>query len=199
MSYFARIQALNAMAAAIRTETMKLETSVPKPGTHSHDTLARKIEDWQQSITVAERNIKSASHFNHMVHRKARFGPGSYAAGQRLRSKEANLAQVREAVFDVAEAMTDLLARYFAGPNAGQRGMEGLKHAIKRLSQQSGDEVDFSLGMERASVEAQVRVMADSLPLGAQKPFNPGGIIDVFTLILAYFVLLKSLRQDKAA
>lgn len=196
MKYFARIQALNSMAAEIHLETMKLDTSVPKPGTRAHSVLFGRIDHWQQSVEVAMRDIKSASHLNHMIHDKNRFGPGSYSAGQRLRSKEAELAEVRKAAFEVASALADLIDRYYAGPTGAQRGMEGLKSALKRLTNKEGSE-NFGFEQEEGRIQSEIRSLSEELPPTAPKTFNPSTVVDVFTLILACFVLLKAVRDRK--
>ena len=197
MSDFARLSQLKRLKSDIVAETLKLSVSHPKPGTHGWSVLEQKIAGWERTINLFNRNLKSRSHHAHMVASQSRFGPGAYAANQRLKSAESSIDTERQTLLDIAVALNDLVIALYGGPGPGQRALEGLKHAVKQLmtSNSAGD--DLSLGPSGQSMQMQIVTARDALPSGGPVggPQMPQ-VVDLFTLVLAYFVLLKALRKS---
>ncbi len=193
VSHQAKLFALQNLYSQIESERVKLLGSMPKPQTHGHNEVERKIETWKQTIKNVERDLKSQSHFNHMVHQQNRFGPGSYSAGQRLASQESNVAELSDALGKVAVALVDLITTLYGGPAGEARALEGLKHALNNWMKAAKNTEQGMMGAAPQELTATVRQLESQMPRGGT-PTGPG-VIDIFTLILSFFVLIKSLNK----
>ncbi len=195
MGHEAKLFALNTLAGQIDSERIKLTGNPPKPDTHGHNEVERKIEGWQQTIQNVQRDLKSQSHFNHMVHEKQRFGGDSYAAGQRLMSQENNVAQLSDALGKVALALLALEAALRDGPNAETRALDGVKHALNNWLKAAKNSDAGVTGAAPQDVQAMVRQLETQMP-GGGATATPG-VIDIFTLLLSMIALIKTKYTKK--
>ena len=194
MGHEAKLFALNNLAMQIDSERIKLLPGSPTPDNHSHNELERKIAAWEQVIRNTQRDLMTQSHFNHMVHSHERFGGNAYAAGQRLQSKEANIAELSDALARVAIALAALNAALWGGPNGQVRALAGLGRVLGNWQKAAKNSDEGLFGAAPQEVQATIRQLETQIPQG-QMPSTM--VIDIFTLILSLFVLLKSMRDDK--
>ena len=193
MAHQAKLFALSNLANQIESERIKLQGNPPKPGTHEHDMLLAKAADWERIIANIRRDLKSQSHFNHMVYQQNRFGDGSYAAGQRLKSQDRNVAELSGALADVAKRLAKFVQTLWDGPNAATRALDGLDHALSNwLDAMKQSEQDV-LGPVPQDLQASVRQLEAQLP--QDNVITPPGLIDIFTVLLSLVVLIKSQRK----
>ena len=193
MGHEAKLFALNNLAGQIEAERVKLLGSVPKPGSHSHNEIERKIDGWTLTVQNLQRDLKSQSHFNHMIHQQNRFGAGSFAAGQRLQSQDRNVAQLSDALGRVATALADLIQTLWEGPNGQTRAMEGIKRVLSNWQKAAKQSEQGIMGAAPQELQATVRQLESQMPRSPAQ--SPTGVVDIFTLILSFFVLIKSLKQ----
>ena len=194
MGHEAKLFALHNLAMQIDSERISLLPASPTPGNHSHNELERKIAAWEQVIRNTQRDLKTQSNFNHMVHSHERFGGNAYAAGQRLQSKEANVAELSDALVRVALALADLNLALWGGPNGQVRALEGLKRVLSNWQKAAKNSDQGIMGAAPQDVQTTIRQLETQFPQG-QMPST--AIIDIFTLILSLFVLMKSMRNDR--
>ncbi len=196
MNHEGRLIALRHMKGAIVGARLKLLPGPPKENTASHNTLLRQIDGWTLTIKGVERDLKSQSHFNHMLHRAEKGGANGYSANQRLASKEGNVAQLRAALDDVSDALIDLTQTLWDGPNGGARALEGLKTALKNITKHGGDGDDgISFGPATGDLQATIRQLEPHMQDGGAGGMTP--VVDYATLILAMFVLIKHVLSRK--
>ena len=194
MGHEAKLFALNNLAMQIEGERLKLLGGTPAPGGNSHNELERKIAAWDQVIRNTARDLKSQSHFNHMVHGQERFSANSFAAGQRLKSAEGNVAQLSDALGRVAMALADLTNTLWQGPNGQVRAMEGLKRVLSNWQKAAKHSQDGIMGAAPQELQATVRQIESQMPRGGMP--TPG-VVDIFTLILSLFVFIKTMNKDR--
>lgn len=175
-------------------ERLKLLASVPTPGSNSHNELNRKIAAWEQVIQNIARELKSQSHFNHMIHGQNRFGQGSYSANQRLKSSESNVAQLSDALARVSLVLADLTDLLWAGPNGQVRAMEGFKRALSNWQKSAKHSQEGIMGTAPQELQASVRQTETHLPRGGMPA---PGIVDIFTAILSLFVFIKTINKNR--
>ncbi len=193
MGHEAKLFALQNLVSQIENERIKLLGGVPKPHTHGHNEIERKIEGWKQTIQNTERDLKSQSNFKHMVHQHERFGAGSYAAGQRLNSQESNVAQLSDRLGKVAMSLVGLMKALHDGPDGTVRALEGMEHVLSNWLAGAKNTDQGIMGAAPQELQVTVRQLESQLPKDGAPPAP--GIVDIFTLILAYFVLIKSLSK----
>lgn len=193
MGHEAKLFALQNLVSQIENERIKLLGGVPKPHTHDHNEIERKIEGWKQTIQNTERDLKSQSNFNHMVHQHERFGAGSYAAGQRLNSQESNVAQLSDRLGKVAMSLVGLMKALHGGSDGTVRALEGMEHVLSNWLAGAKNTDQGIMGAAPQELQVTVRQLESQLPKDGTPPAP--GIVDIFTLILAYFVLIKSLSK----
>lgn len=193
MGHEAKLFALSNLASEIENERVKLLSNMPKPGSHSHNEIKRKIERWQQAIKNVQRDLKSQSHFNHMIHQQNRFGPGSFSANQQLKSREGNVAQLSDALYKVAMALAELMQALVDGPNAETRALEGIKRALSDWQKSAKSQEEGMMGPAPQELQTTIRQLESQMPRGTA--LSAPGVIDIFTLILSLFVLLKSQKK----
>ncbi|MFA5538052.1 MAG: hypothetical protein WCZ72_11190 [Gemmobacter sp.] len=160
--------------------------------------LLGEIEGWKQSIRLWQQGIRSSAQRSAMIHAHNRFGPGAYSAGQSHRSQMQNLRKLHQATLRTAAELTGLIRDLVAG-NPVADALEGIAHALSNLMD-SGPVSDADL--EAMGLGAQGQVITASIrqidpASGADLRPGPGQGLDVFTLLLALFTLLKAVQQKR--
>ncbi len=198
MSHQTKVFGLRALASQIDNERIKLLGDMPKPNTAAHMALQRKIDGWNQTYDNVTRDLKSRSHFNHMIHNQNRFGAHAFQANQRLQSQEANVKELANELARVALAIARLTKALAAGDGPEKRAFEAMEHALSNWMDSVKHSQDGVMGQMPANVKqcfSEVQVHA-SKPTQPKMIPGPGGV-DIFTLILAYFVLIKAMAKNK--
>lgn len=197
MSHQAKIIRLEQLARAIQSEAVKILAGAPDSRKFAHTQLAAKIEGWEQAVKIVQRDMKSRSHFNHMVHAHNSGGPGGYAADQRLKSGEENVKKISQALDKVIDALGQLSDNFFGGDNAETRALKGIAHALKNWSKTTKHTETGMIGMTAPrDVQATIQQAKPFIPHGSPGMAAPG-MIDVFTILMAYFVFMKALTKKK--
>ena len=195
MSHQAKIIRLEHLATVISNEAVKILPGAPDPRKHAYAQLAAKIEGWEQTVKLVQRDMKSQSHFNHMVHAHTKGGAGGYAAGQRLKSGEENVKQVSQALDKVIAALAQLSDQFFAGDNAETRALKGIAHALKNWSKTVKHTETGMIGTPAPrDVQATIQQAKPFIPHGSPGMAAPGGL-DIFTMVLAYIVFIKAMSK----
>lgn len=195
MSQQAKVIRLEQLAVAITNEAVKILPGAPDPRKLAHAQLAAKITGWEQSIKLVQRDMKSQSHFNHMVHAHTKGGPDSYAADQRLKSGEANVKQISNALDKVIAALSQLSDQFFAGDNAETRALKGIAHALKNWSKTAKHTESGMVGSTAPrDVQATIQQAKPFIPHGTPGMAAPGGL-DIFTILIAYVVFIKAMTK----
>ncbi len=200
MSFQNKLFSITTLASQIEAARLALPGDRPKPGDAAFVALQRKIDGWEQTVKTIQRNLKSQSHFNHMVHQHNRFGAGAFAAKQRLNSQENNVAALMRELLRAAASLSALNRDLYAGGPAEQKIMEAIAQAMDNWQAKAKTEKDFSeLSLAPPQVtnalrEVQVSASSD-LPVGApQAQFTAPGIDTVIIALLTLIALLKSKR-----
>ena len=197
MSHQAKVIRLEQLAFTIRSETIKILPGALDSRKLPHKQLAEKITGWEQAIKLVQRDMKSQSNFNHMIHRHNPGGPKDFDAGQRLKSGQDNVKQISDALNKVIEALDELSAQFHGGDNAETRALKGIGAALKNWSKTAKHSETGIIGTAApANTQATIQQAKPFLPQGAPGMSGPG-TIDAFTLVLGVFVLLKSLSKKK--
>lgn len=197
MNYEANAIYLRQMKAQITTTSMSLDADPIKSGTHSFNQLIAKISEWERRIELMRRDLKSQAHHNAAAFSRNRFGPSSYSAKQSFTSKTQNIETLRTAIFEVAHALAVLLEKLHAGGSPEKKALEGMKHAVNNIMKDHKSGQEFGLGGKEQVLTASVRQL-ESGAGGPPSQMQPGGIIDIFTLVLSYFALIKAMRNRKS-
>ncbi len=203
MGHEARVIAFRRMSDAIKAERRAIDA----PGTTDRAALQARMEGWKMQVRTAERDLVSQSNFNAMGYARGRHGPDAYAAGQRYRSKERNVATLYSASIEVAQALGDLyvaLRRDDGGggmidkdAEAALKGFEQGLGNLSKLAASHGAPPAYSLQGQEQILTASIRQL-DRSTGGGGAPIVPGaGIVDAFTLILSCFALIKALRRRR--
>jgi hypothetical protein len=197
MSHQAKVIHLEQLATTIRRETIKILPGAPDPSKLAHKQLAEKIAGWEQTIKLVQRDLKSQSHFNHMVHRHQPGGPKDFQANQRLQSGQANVKQISDALEKVIAELDNLSAQFFGGDNAETRALKGISAALKNWSKTAKHTETGIIGTAApTNTQATIQQAKPFLPHSAPGMSGPGAI-DAFTLVLGTFVLLKALLKKR--
>ncbi|MBB5722926.1 hypothetical protein FHS72_002562 [Loktanella ponticola] len=197
MSHQAKVIRLEQLALTIRSETIKILPGALDSRKLAHKQLAAKIDGWEQSIKLVQRDMKSQSNFNHMIHRHNPGGRKDHDAGQRLKSGEENVKLISNALDKVIDALEELSAQFHGGDNAETRALKGIGAALKNWSKTAKHSETGIIGTPApANTQATIQQAKPFLPQGAPGMTGPGAI-DAFTLVLGVFVLLKSLTKKK--
>jgi len=197
MSHQAKVIRLEQLAVTIRSETIKILPGALDSRKLPHKQLAEKITGWEQAIKLVQRDMKSQSNFNHMIHRHNPGGPKDFDAGQRLKSGQDNVKQISDALNKVIEALDELSAQFYGGDNGETRALKGIASALKNWSKTAKHSETGIIGSPApANTQATIQQAKPFLPQGAPGMSGPG-TIDAFTLVLGVFVLLKSLSKKK--
>lgn len=196
MSHQTKLFGIRRMAQDIERERVKLLGGAPGKDSAEFIALTGKIDAWQLRFEAIKKDLKSQSHFNHMMHRKQRFSPNAYAAGQQLRSKEANVRELSLALADMEAKLRDLIVALFGGKGGAVAALEAIGHVMGNWLQSSKHSGEGLLGPAPAQLQGTVAEIRSHTP----GPSPAGGtppmpVVDLFTLILAYFALLKSLSR----
>lgn len=196
MSHQTQLFGLRALAGQIDAERIKLMGDRPKPGDAAHIALQRKIDGWTLQITGIEKDLKSRSHFNRMIYETNRFGAHGYAAKQSFNSKEGNVRALSDALAAVARVLVTLITDLYAGPGGEERALKGMEHALSNWLESVKHSEEGVMGAVPFNVQNAVQEVQVRATQPADGPTMPApGVVDIFTLILAYFVLLKSLNK----
>lgn len=195
MSHQAKVIHLEQLALAIKNEAVKILPGAPDSRKLAHKQLAAKIEGWEQTVKLVQRDMKSQSHFNHMVHTHTKGGMDGFAADQRLKSGEANVKQISDALDKVIAALAQLSDQFFAGDNAETRALKGIAHALKNWSKSAKHTETGMIGATAPrDVQATIQQAKPFMPHGTPGMVGPGGL-DIFTMVLAYFVFIKAMSK----
>lgn len=196
MSHQTQLFGLRALAGQIEAERIKLMGDRPKPGDSAHIALQRRIDGWKMQIVGIEKDLKSRSHFNRMIYDNNRFGDHAYAAKQSFNSKEGNVRELSSALAAVAQVLVTLITDLYAGPSGEERALKGMEHALSNWLQSVKHSEEGVMGAVPFNVQNTVREVQVRAAQPAEGPMMPApGVVDIFTLILAYLVLLKSLNK----
>jgi len=196
MSHQTKLFGIRALASQIESERIKIIGILPEQGKAAFGALEQKIDGWKRTIETIQRDLKSQSNFNHMIHQKERFGDHAFAAGQRLKSGEANVKELSDALADVAVKLQDLIDALWGGKPGEARALDAMKHALGNWLKTTKHSEQGVMGKAPTNLQttvAEVRAQVPTPPAGPPAP----GVVDIFTLILAYFVFVKSLTKKK--
>ena len=195
MSHQMKLFAIRALGDQIEAERIKIMGIMPEQGKAAFQSLEAKIDGWKARIEAVQKDLKSQSHFNHMIHQQNRFGAGAYAARQSFQSREGNVKELSDALGDVAAKLQDLIAALWGGKPREARALEAMKHALGNWLKTTKHTEQGVIGQPAPhQLQATVQEIRSQVPQGPAGPPAPG-VVDIFTLILAYFVLLKSLSK----
>lgn len=198
MNYEAQVIQLRRMKNEIVTARLGLSTNPVQPNSHGLDKILAQAAGWDNKIRLIQRELKSRSHHNAMVMGQNRFGATRHAARQSFDGKQKNLQTLYNATLEVAHELTHLVQQAHGGAGPTQRALEGIKSALQNLSRQGGDpqSESFGLGGQEQVITATVRQLERDfqVPPGSMPA---SGIVDVFTLLLSYYVLLKTLKKNQ--
>lgn len=198
MGHETELYGIRKLSNQIEAERVKLLGDTPTKHTASYDALEQKITDWERRFVdlkqIWERTLKSRSHFNHMMYRTQRFEANAYAARQRLESREANVAEVSKAVAELERRLRDLLHAFLSG-NASKTALDAIGGVIENHMKtcHESDGLTSIPTMPLQNAVAEIRADTGHQPAAGGGPAFP--VIDIFTLILAYFALLKKLSK----
>lgn len=197
MSHQTQLFGLRALAGQIEAERIKLLGDLPKPGDAAHMALMRRIDQWKGQISGIEKDLKSRSHFNQMIYDKNRFGADAYSAKQRFNSREGNVRELSNALAQVARVLMGLIKVIYDGPGGEERALNAMEHALSNWLDSVKHSQEGVMGPVPFQVTNTVQeIQVRTAPAEAPPALIPGpGGVDIFTLILAYFVLLKSLHK----
>ncbi|WP_226780900.1 glycoside hydrolase family 127 protein [Oceaniglobus trochenteri] len=198
MSHETRLFALRRLRDEIRAETKT--RALAAEGTHD-PALAAKVDRWIQQVAAAQKQIKSGHHLNALQFEQMRFAAdrsARHSAAQRFRSRDANLAALQRATVEVAQALGALLAQKGAEKNDLAKAVEAIGKSLEKImkSIDTGATAtqDFGLGQQEQTITASVRQLerTTGTPTGTAAGLP---VIDLFTLILAYFAMIKAMRR----
>ena len=189
------IRHMTAEIAAERTRllTNPVEIGPGKP-TAELDRLALRIARWRSQLLLWQRQIRSAASLNDMIFDKARHGPGARPARDSHRGKAQALAGLRDAGLEAAQEIDGLIRDILRGPGPAAAALNAMSDALETLLKARAA-MPETLDL-RALPEGQAVITAMTRASPSPDPvFPPTGSVDLFTLILGYFVLLQALRK----
>lgn len=190
------IRQMTAEIAAERTRLISspIEIGPGKP-TAELDRLAARVERWRTQLQLWQRQIKSAAALNDMIFDKARHGPGARPARDSHRGKAQALDGLRDAALEAAREIDGLIRDIFRGPGPQAVALSAISDALEALMKARTampETLDLrGLPEGQAVISAMTRVSPSPGPV-----LPPTGAVDLFTLILGYFVLLQALRKS---
>lgn len=196
MNHQAKIIGMRRLAHSIEAERIKIMAGVPDKTTHAHVELTQKIESWQRTFLALTKELKSQSHFNHMIYEKNRFSSNAHAARDRFRSGQHNVQELSQALLDVEQSLRNLAAAFFGGKGGAAAALEGIAHVMGNWQEATKHSKEGLTGQAPSQLQAAVVEVRAHLP--SQSPAMPApGVIDIFTLILAYFAFIKSHARNR--
>lgn len=199
MNYEANVIALRRMANGVAAERVALGINPIQEGTHAHNQLMTRIDGWERQLLLIQRQLRSSSNLNALVYETQRFGENSYAARQSYQDKEGNLSGLCQATLTIAEEIRELLIALGGGPGGARASIDTLGKSLKKIAENLGESGDdaFSLGGQGREITATVRQLEREFG-GAPGTVPASTIVDVFTLALSLFALVKVLKNRKA-
>lgn len=198
MGHETELFGIRKLSNQIESERVKLIGDTPSKHSAAYDALEQKITDWERRFVdlkhTWERTLKSRSHFNHMMYQTQRFGANAYSERQRLQSREANVAEVSKAVVELERRLRDLLYAFTSG-NGSKTALDAIAGVIENHMKTSHqpDALARIPTMPLQNAIAEIRADTGQHPAAGGAPVFP--VVDIFTLILAYFALLKKLSK----
>lgn len=186
-----QIERLKRLAQEIGVEEMKAAMANHDKGKHGYNQVVDKIKGWVDVVTLAEKQLKTRSHFNNMMHDQNRFGAGAHSAKQRHASHAGNIQKVDDALKLVINALVKLINTLDGNSdNEETRALKAMSHALGNwLKMAKNTEVGIYTGAPQA-VQATITQAQPWMPPGPAQV--PGfGTINGFTLVLAICILLK--------
>ncbi|MCK0148525.1 hypothetical protein MWU54_00685 [Marivita sp. S6314] len=200
MNHQGQLIRLKRLTNDIVNERIALMGGAPGARTGKHAELAQKIDAWSQTVeeltAALGRSLKSRSHFNHMVYQQQRFSPHAYSARQSFQSKEANIRDVSQALMDLEEALRDLMSAFFTGNGPEAKALEGIADVMSNWMKRVKHADEGIMGPVPVQLQTAVVQAYEQSPAGGARSAPPT-VIDIFTLLLAYIVLLKSFNKSK--
>ena len=198
MNYESRLISLKRLKSQIQEATK----SRAMDATKSYDAgLSSKVEGWTQQIAIAQKQIKSGHHLNALQFGQMRFAQdrsARYGARQRFHTKDRQLETLYILTVEIALALGDFLAQKGPEKNAESVALEAiaksLEKIMKSISTDSQTMQEFGLGSEQQTITASVRQLERTSPGPATTP-GVMPVLDLFTLILAYFAFIKAMRK----
>jgi hypothetical protein len=186
------------MTAEIAAERTKLITSPieigPGKPTAELDRLAGRIERWRAQLLLWQRQIKSAASLNDLILDKAGRGPAARPARDSHRGKAQALDGLRDAALGAAREIDGLIRDIFRSPGPEAAALNAMSDALDSLMQ-AREAMPVTLDL-RGLPEGQAVISAMTKVSPSPQPvFPPTGPVDLFTLILGYFVLLHALGK----
>lgn len=195
MNHEANVIYLRQMKNQIRDVRLKLAASPVQAHSLEFHKIIAQHGIWENKLKLIQRDLKTQSHHNTMLMRQNRFGTGAFAAHQRFGNKTANLATLGRAACEVAHELAHVMQQANGG-SAGRRSLEALSHAIEQLMKTGDDGALQSLNFSQKEqvISASVRQLQQDFGVPPSS-IPPGGIVDIFTLVLGCFVLLKAIND----
>ncbi|MFP7673094.1 hypothetical protein ACG74X_07015 [Marivita sp. S0852] len=198
MTHEGQLIRLKRLTHDIVVERHKLMGDPPAPHTAAHTAMSQKIDSWshifEELSASLGRSLKSRSHLNHMIYQQQRFSPNAYSARQSFQSKQSNIRDVAAALSNLEEALRDLIETFYAGQPAEIAAMEAFSDVVTNWLERVKHTEDGIMGPVPVELQTAVVKIYDSAPASG-KPSVPLTVVDIVTLLLAYFVLLKSLNN----
>ena len=199
MNFEAQKISLQRLLDQIRARRMALSADPVTPHTHGWDTLEADMQRWAEQVRLFQRNLKSQSHHTQMLHQVAGGARAPVPARQSHASKLSNQAVLYQQVGLIAHELTHLAQQ--RGGTDQKKALDAIGSALENLTkgQTQTDEVlqSFAFGPQKPQITAGVSQLTSVTPT-QPGTMPPGGVVDLFTLILAYFALIKAMSSNKS-
>lgn len=198
MNFEAQKISLQRLWEQINSRRLATQTNPVSTHTRDWDALNADIQRWEGQVQLIQRNLKSQAHFAAMLHQVAGGSRAPAPAQHSHTSKLSNQAELYKRVGLIAHELTHLTQQ--RGGTDQKKALDAIGSALENLTsgQKQTEEVlkAFSFGNQQAQISASVRQVTASTPV-PPGGLPPGGVVDLFTLILAYFALLKAMSSKK--
>ncbi|EPX80014.1 hypothetical protein [Litoreibacter arenae] len=184
-----QVIAIRRLSGEVDVELTKLlgRTEPVKPGTAAHADLGRKIDLWRGRAENMQKAIKSQEGLLTVSHSSVLNKHGNYEAKQSYKSKMGNMKRLRMDLLGLSRKILDLIEAA-KGPQSDEVAiMEGLKSALKALTEE-GDDITLS---PQQSQKLTAEISKASGPMQPIEGYNPNQPIGLLTLVLVLFVTAK--------
>lgn len=195
MSHQSKLFGIRKLTREVQAEYAKILGNAPEKRTYGHALLEAKIECWQNSYVAILKSLTSQSHFNRIIYQQQRFKPNAYSAHQSFTSREANVGELFAALADLEVSLRNLVGVFVSGKPAIAAALDAIGHALDEMMRSSLHSDIGMTGPAPAKLQIAVADTCAHFPLSSNNLPTPG-VVDVFTLVLAYFVLLKAMSKN---
>lgn len=189
MNYEAISVPLRRMTEEAHMATITLKTGkLPAPGSAGYEKIMRMIETSAQRMTNIRAGLKSQAGLLDLQYGARHGGPRDYSARQSYIAKQDNIATLYAAAGRLAEALLELY-RVLHGPdNPGHVILNGLKHGLKGFRDGADTE-----GYVSGPAAQELQMVIGQIPEvpGAPRELTPGTAIDLFTVCLGLYALIR--------